>query len=163
MEVKAVNNGAYTLISIDVAEYSTVFARPQSVTLSGTRSDGSIVTTTFTTDGIIDGTGPLNDFQTFYLPDTFRDIVSLTTDNIIALDNLVLSTQRVTPAAPTVEISTAISLKWKSEVGVSYRLQSSTDLVDWTDFGPLIQGDGSVKESFDHPDSSKKFWRVVVY
>ncbi len=35
---------------------------------TGYYADGSTVTTSFTTDGIIDGTGPVQDFQTFLFP-----------------------------------------------------------------------------------------------
>ncbi len=57
----------------------------------GYHPDGSTVTTSFTTDGIIDGTGPLPDFQTFY----FTGFTDLTQVEIPAsswsLDNLVVS------------------------------------------------------------------------
>lgn len=59
------NGSVFGLLSVDLAEYSTV--RPNAVTVQfvGYHPDGSTVTTSFTTDGIIDGTGPLADFQTF--------------------------------------------------------------------------------------------------
>ncbi len=59
------NGSLFSLLTVDLAEYSTV--RPNAVTVQfvGYHPDGSTVTTSFTTDGIIDGTGPLADFQTF--------------------------------------------------------------------------------------------------
>jgi MprA protease rhombosortase-interaction domain-containing protein len=55
----------FGLVSVDLAEYSTAFQSPATVHFVGYRPDGSTVTTDLTTDGIIDGTGPLQDFQTF--------------------------------------------------------------------------------------------------
>ena len=57
--------GLFILQSVDLAEYSTVFQEPTTVQFIGYRPDGSFITQDFTTDGIIDGTGPLADFQTF--------------------------------------------------------------------------------------------------
>lgn len=59
------DGSVFSLNAVDLAEYSTVFPYPFTVHFVGYRHDGSIVTTDFTTDGIIDGTGPLVDFQTF--------------------------------------------------------------------------------------------------
>jgi hypothetical protein len=52
----------FDLTSVDLAEYSTVLSDARSVPFVGYRYDGSIVTATFTTDGMIDGTGPVADF-----------------------------------------------------------------------------------------------------
>ena len=59
------NGLLFGLVSVDLAEYSTVLSGPTDVEFVGYHPDGSTVTTSFTTDGIIDGTGPLADFQTF--------------------------------------------------------------------------------------------------
>ena len=55
----------FGLDSVDLAEYSAVVPDVRTVHFVGYRPDGSTVTTDLTTDGIIDGTGPLKDFQTF--------------------------------------------------------------------------------------------------
>ena len=55
----------FDLLSVDLAEYSTVVPDAATVRFIGYRPDGSTVTRNLTTDGIIDGTGPLADFQTF--------------------------------------------------------------------------------------------------
>ena len=60
------NGWVFDLTSVDLAEYSTIVPNAVTVPFIGYRQDGSMVTTSFTTDGIIDGTGPLADFQTFY-------------------------------------------------------------------------------------------------
>lgn len=80
----------FGLYSVDLAEFSTLYAFPAVVQFIGYRSDGSIVTTEFTTDGIIDGTGPLPDFQTFYFGSEFSNLVRFDApSHTYALDNLV--------------------------------------------------------------------------
>jgi len=84
----------FGLVSVDLAEYSTVFAnQPVTVSFVGYYSDGGTVTTSFTTDGIIDGTGPLADFQTFNF--NSKDWSGLTRVEIPSygwsLDNLVVT------------------------------------------------------------------------
>ena len=53
---------------------------------------GLVVTNDITTDGINDGTGPLQDFQTFYFGPEFGHLsrVEILTDRF-SMDNLVLS------------------------------------------------------------------------
>jgi PEP-CTERM motif len=87
-----INSLAFDLYSVDLAEYSTVVPDAVTVHFLGYRHDGSIVTTDFTTDGIIDGTGPLADFQTFYFGPEFTDLdrVEIPTYRW-SLDNLVVS------------------------------------------------------------------------
>jgi hypothetical protein len=79
----------FGLVSVDLAEFSTLYAIPAVIQFVGYRFDGGIVTTEFTTDGIIDGTGPLADFQTFFFPNTFNDLVRFEVPSYgYALDNL---------------------------------------------------------------------------
>lgn len=56
----------FSIVSMDLAEWSTLYQEPLSVSCVGYRPDGSTVTADLVTDGIIDGTGPLADFQTFH-------------------------------------------------------------------------------------------------
>jgi len=56
----------FDLVAVDLAEYSTVLSDPVTVQFIGYFADGSTILQGFTTDGVIDGTGPLADFQTFY-------------------------------------------------------------------------------------------------
>ena len=80
----------FGLYSVDLAEFSTLYPFPAVVQFVGYRSDGGIVTTEFTTDGIIDGTGPLTDFQTFYFGAEFSNLVRFDApSHTYALDNLV--------------------------------------------------------------------------
>jgi hypothetical protein len=90
------NGTLFDLNSVDLAEYSTVAVAlygVQTVHFVGYHTDGSTIETDLTPDGIIDGTGPLADFQTF----TFTGWNNLTRVDIPtygwSLDNLV-----VTPA-----------------------------------------------------------------
>ena len=90
----------FGVVSIDLAEYSTVVPDPVTVHFVGYRHDGSIVTTDFTTDGIIDGTGPLADFQTFFFDTkdwSGLDRVEIPTYGW-SLDNLVVSVPEPTSA-----------------------------------------------------------------
>ena len=59
------NGVLFNLLSVDLAEYSTVVPDARTVQFIGYYMDGSTVQQGFTTDGIIDGTGPLADFQNF--------------------------------------------------------------------------------------------------
>lgn len=58
------DNSLFDLQAMDLAEYSTVVPIA-SVRIFGYRPDGSSITTVVSMDGIIDGSGPLQDFETF--------------------------------------------------------------------------------------------------
>jgi len=80
----------FGLSSVDLAEFSTLYSFPRTIQFIGYRPDGTTLTTEFATDGIIDGTGPLSDFQTFYFSDEFADLVRFeVASQVYALDNLV--------------------------------------------------------------------------
>lgn len=90
---------------VDLAEYSTVLHGSHSIHFQGEREDGSIVEQTFVTDGVIDGDGPLEDFETFDFDPAFHDLVDLvTTDPPFVLDNLLvtLKGQETPPVPPPV-------------------------------------------------------------
>jgi hypothetical protein len=77
------------LYSVDLSEFSTFYPVPKTVEFVGYLADGSIVTQSFTTDGVIDGTGPLPDFETFYFDSQFSNIVRFeVSDDTYAMDNL---------------------------------------------------------------------------
>ena len=86
------NGSAFGLLAVDLAEYSTVVPDAAIVHFVGYRHDGTSVTAEFTTDGIIDGAGPLADFQTFFFGPEFSglDRVEIPSHGW-SLDNLVLS------------------------------------------------------------------------
>lgn len=82
----------FNLHSVDLAEYSTVLPDPARVPFVGYRADGTIVRTTFTTDGIIDGTGPLADFETFNFGPEFSGLTRVEIPgDTWSLDNVVVS------------------------------------------------------------------------
>ena len=96
MRFNFVNDALFSFNRLDVAEYSDVFASPQFVQLFGHKADNTVVEFDFYTDGIFDGTGPLPDFQTIVLPDSFTDLrwVEFGLNNntgAIAIDNVNLS------------------------------------------------------------------------
>ena len=62
LELYNLNGDPFTLISIDLAEYSTVFHSVRLVGFEGTKFDGSTLNTNFRLDGRIDGSGPGVDF-----------------------------------------------------------------------------------------------------
>ena len=77
------------LLSVDLAEYSTAFQQPAAVRFVGYKPDGSTVTTNMTTDGIIDGTGPLADFETFTFGPEFSGLIRVEIPTALwSLDNL---------------------------------------------------------------------------
>lgn len=93
------NGSIFDLLSVDLAEYSTVVPDAVTVQFIGYHPDGSSVTTSFTTDGIIDGTGPLADFQTFNFTG-FTDLARVAIPTYgWSLDNLVVSVPEPTSGA----------------------------------------------------------------
>ncbi len=97
----------FSACGLDVSEYSTYFATPMTVTVSGYTAGGQVVTQTFTTDGIMDGTGPLTDFQTFTLNASFTNLVKLTIAATypMMIDNIavVVEGQEMPPIPPPQE------------------------------------------------------------
>jgi len=86
------DGSSFDPVSVDLAEYSTLFQQPLTVPFVGYRRDGSTVTASLTTDGIIDGTGPLADFETLHFPPQFASVYQVRIPAYgWSLDNLVLS------------------------------------------------------------------------
>ncbi len=82
----------FDLLSVDLAEYSSVRSDPVTVQFVGYRWDGGTVSTSFTTDGIIDGTGPLADFETFHFGPEFNGLTRVEIPTFgWSLDNLVVA------------------------------------------------------------------------
>lgn len=82
----------FGVVSVDLAEFSTLYQTPLTVEFVGYRPDGSTVSTAFVTDGVIDGAGPLADFQTFYFDSQFADVVRVELPTFgWSLDNMVFS------------------------------------------------------------------------
>jgi hypothetical protein len=82
----------FGLVSVDLAEFSILYQTPLTVPFIGYRPDGSTITTEFVTGGIIDSSGPLADFQTFYFDSRFADLVRVEIPTYgWSLDNMVFS------------------------------------------------------------------------
>lgn len=82
----------FGVVSVDLVEFSTLYQTPLTVQFVGYRPDGSTVTTSFVTDGVIDGAGPLADFQTFFFDSQFADVVRVEVPTFgWSLDNIVFS------------------------------------------------------------------------
>jgi hypothetical protein len=85
------NGSLLNLVAVDLGEYSTVFQAPKTVHFVGYRYDGSVITTDLTTDGIIDGTGPLTDFETFHFGPEWNGLTRVEIPTFgWSLDNLVV-------------------------------------------------------------------------
>jgi hypothetical protein len=64
----------FNLLSFDAAEYITGSLGPVSLLVVGYQGMGLTVTNAFTTDGVNDGTGPLNDFEALHLGPEFVEL-----------------------------------------------------------------------------------------
>jgi hypothetical protein len=75
VEIFTTDQSSFDFLTVDLAEYSTVFPIPITIMFFGFKANGQMVFESFTTDGIIDGTGPLQDFQTFAFGPKFKHLV----------------------------------------------------------------------------------------
>ena len=83
--------GAFTLESFDFSGFPTGFEVPFTVTAQ----PGNVVAS-FSPDGLVDGLGGVEDFETFFLPAGFANITSATWDHtgggtligLVAIDNI---------------------------------------------------------------------------
>src|SRR6266545_1442190 len=92
LKFSSINGAVFDAVSIDLAEFSTFYQTPLTVRFVGYHPDGSTVTTNFTTDGVIDGTGPLADFETFYFDQEWTNLARVEIPTYgWSLDNLVVS------------------------------------------------------------------------
>jgi len=92
LSVTSAFGARFGLVSADLAEFSTLYQTPLTVQFVGYKPDGSTVTTEFVTDGVIDGAGPVNDFETFYFDSRFADVTRVEVPTYRwSLDNMVFS------------------------------------------------------------------------
>ncbi len=90
-ELAPSDGGSFDVVSVDLAEYSTVFQEARTVEWVGYKANGTTVTTSFTIDGTIDGPGGLADFETFTFPASFQEIVRLeSSSTLYSIDNIVV-------------------------------------------------------------------------
>jgi len=107
----------FGLVSVDLAEFSDLYQTPLTVPFIGYRADGSTVSTEFVTDGIIDGAGPLADFQTFYFDSQFVNLVRVEVPTYgWSLDNMVFSDAVPEPSSFTLLLAGGAmlwTLRWR--------------------------------------------------
>ena len=112
---------AFGLVSVNLAEYSTVVPDAVTVPFLGYRPDGSIVSASFTTDRIIDGTGPLADFQTFHFDPSLSGLVKVEIPAFgWSLDNLVISVPESSSGALLILAGGVFALRGRSQTVVRY-------------------------------------------
>ena len=85
------DGSSFDLISVDLAEYSTVYSVPATISFICYRQDQTSVTATFITDGLIANLG-IDDFELFEFPAGCSDLeyVEIEMDLPFSMDNLVI-------------------------------------------------------------------------
>ena len=105
------DSSLFDLGSIDLSEYSTVFIAPKTVTFTGYYSSGATISQSFTTDGLFDSVGGINDFETFTFGSGFSNLSYVeTSTNIFAMDNLEINAAVPLPGALYIFITGFIGL-----------------------------------------------------
>ena len=117
MSIQLVDGGSFSLGSIDLAEYNGMTTTaPPTVELEGIKADGSgSVFRTFTLDGIKDGAGGQDDFETFFFTDgvtnEFTNLASVEIrSDLFSMDNLNVISAVPIPAAAWLFMSGLIAL-----------------------------------------------------
>lgn len=161
----------FTVESIDLSEYSSVYPQRKSITITGTKAGGGTVTKQVLTDGVFDGTGPLADFQTFALGPDFTNLIELRASSPpFMADNIVVRLEgQETPQPPDPELPVLYDVTWSGSphvpgnltaVGGPYApttLPFGTAIVRES-FGPLL--DRPI-ELIGEPESSSHYSQVV--
>lgn len=92
LKVVNVNGKPFTPISIDIGEYSMSVRLPNPILITGTMASGETVHFTVSLDGIRDGAGGADDFQTISFPEDFTGVVSVEfPEELFSFDNIVIS------------------------------------------------------------------------
>lgn len=80
----------------------------------------------------------------------------------VLIDDVALVTTGTGSSSPIAATSApAVEVSWPSESGVNYQVRSSTDLQSWTDLGPVVAGNDSIKSVFEAIAPPRKFFSVV--
>lgn len=98
--IQAHQNDLFSLISLDLGEYST-HASNSSVNITGFKNNGNQISTTLQLDSLFDGLGGINDFQLITLDASWSNLTRVEFDNsAYSLDNIQLDLNSVpVPAA----------------------------------------------------------------
>jgi hypothetical protein len=99
--LRRADGGTFSLFGLDLAEYSSAFAEPQAVTVTGTFLAGGTISTVLNLDGHVDALPDPPDFQSFVFSPEWNGLVEvrfLTSDSVYSFvrmgtsfDNLLLS------------------------------------------------------------------------
>ncbi len=85
--LQKVDGGLFSLISLDIAEYSEYVNRATLFAISGLKGDGSTVQANLSLDRLFDGAGGIDDFQHYVL--NWTDLVRVDFDSVgVSFDNL---------------------------------------------------------------------------
>jgi len=79
-------------------------------------------------------------------------------NSTVAFDNMRLAG----PFAASIATSGSNAVvSWPSASGRTYQVQKSTDLVNWSNFGSSVSGDGSTQSATDPISATKSFYKVI--
>jgi len=96
-----VDNQAFTPISMRVAEYSISVDPPSPLKVKGFKIDGSEVDLNVFFDGLRDGPGGVDDFQTVFFPSSFADVIRVEFGpGSWSLDDLIADAPATPPVTP---------------------------------------------------------------
>ena len=100
MTLQLSSGGLFSLGTVDLAEYSSVFdGNKIAVSFIGHKDNGVTVFQNFTIDGLRDGVGGIDDFETFTFSSDFTNLVYVEVGStIFSMDNLSVSAVPI-PAA----------------------------------------------------------------
>lgn len=101
LTIRHIEGLPFSISSIDLAEFSTSLATPATVSFTGYKMDGTQVTQSFVTDGVIDGPGPLEDFETFAFDNDFTNLSQVVMSSKGMSDNIVVLVEDPESPAPT--------------------------------------------------------------
>jgi hypothetical protein len=107
LQIVQTEGQTFTLVAVDLAEYSISVGAPKPVVFIGTKPSGATVSFSYTLDQIRDGVGGAKDFETVILPSDFEDVISVASSAVLySIDNLVISAI-VPPPLPANQASVA--------------------------------------------------------
>ena len=163
-KVSAIDSGIFSPISVRLSELYAHSNEPMDVVFTAKFSDESTAQVMFVTDGVNSGNSA-TDFQVFYFPESFNDVVTLETSAVgveIAIDDFLMSVgDRPLPPLPPVELGYPDLYLQKNKNGsitiyFTGVLSQSDDLVEWRYRYPRIESPYTFS-----PIGSQYFFRAV--
>jgi subtilisin family serine protease len=101
LTVRHRENLPFTMLAVDLSEYASGYPA-KTVTFVGHKVGGGTVTQSFATDGVIDGTGSLADFQTFTFNSSFTNLTKVVaTSSPFMIDNIAVLVEGQETPPPT--------------------------------------------------------------